>query len=968
MLLSAYPLSLRLPSVRLSYINSYLSLSLTGLFLHRLHVCFVLSPAIPFIGMMGSSASSSEIRPVRNSRLSVDNETTDDIDNHVQNSKDITTDQTDLANNVNPFDLTDLANNINPFDYISSSSSDEWLDSDQESDDSEDDEGIQHYDTEASSTEMASSSVNVVQKRVLTRTTAIPDSQPSDQYTSSQFLYEKKRRYNHSKRKKRSNSPSKMRKKWKRELLALSLEEIKAKECCGSACFKLLEGSNLKKSMLSAITMNAQERRNMLASMLTSRKVYHFDGIPVCGKFLLDAFRFSRDMQASVRKDPDKVYQHRNDEKVGFQKESIVDIITNLAELTAEKMPDKSEVHLPFYRKKEVYNHFISEYKHIYEGLPPTKSYFYKVWKQSCSHIKVRKRGRFTICSICESIRLQLEGAIKRKEDTRPIMVKKRAHNAMVSKERAEYSRKRNNAIRDPKRFCSVIIDGADQAAFGLPHFTTLTKDVRGNALKVRLIGILQHGSPNKLRLYTMTEEQQTGANHIVEALHRFLNDLATASKIPSYLHIQADNCVRENKNRFIFGYLESLIAWNVVDEIEMSFLPIGHTHEDIDQSFSATSNALRENNAITLGEMQKVLRSVYNKQTEVSHMQHQGNWYGLCQETGCLRPISKFTKYRYFKFVPALEEALDNIKKKTIENQSSPSPSGNIFTARTRCTTDRKTRAGQRNQSGTKLNIKSLKESMRKTKCFVKYACHEEWTPLPVPEATPCHGFLITAPDLRCTPPTLIREPPGIKDFNVRLESEEHRINSTAKLRELHELRDYVYRSRSEQLQWNISRSIEYLSLRGSSEKLLLKKNKKGSEQLDHEKVVEKIVGSSTSRSEFVTNDFDYSTLEFVATLVEEDESCPFWIGQIKNVIKNETNVVHKLVVQWLELLEGADVYGGRYKLAKRLTKKKTLIEWTDTISTDSVIITFSRLVQNYYLPVAVQKHLREMAEIVED
>ena len=110
-----------------------------------------------------------------------------------------------------------------------------------------------------------------------------------------------------------------------------------------------------------------------------------------------------------------------------------------------------------------------------------------------------------------------------------------------------------------------------------------------------------------------------------------------------------------------------------------------------------------------------------------------------------------------------------------------------------------------------------------------------------------------------------------------------------------------------------------------GTSKTLLLPQNN-GTGQPEIEKVVERVVHPENSKSGFDSNDFHYSIGEFVATLVDEDESCPFWIGQIKSVIRNEHNIINKLVVHWLDLLGGADVYGGKYKLAKRSTKKKTL------------------------------------------
>ena len=42
---------------------------------------------------------------------------------------------------------------------------------------------------------------------------------------------------------------------------------------------------------------------------------------------------------------------------------------------------------------------------------------------------------------------------------------------------------------------------------------------------------------------------------------------------------------------------------------IELSFLPVGHTHTDIDQLFSIFSNYLKSNNAITINEFHDVIR-----------------------------------------------------------------------------------------------------------------------------------------------------------------------------------------------------------------------------------------------------------------------------------------------------------------------------------------------------------------------
>jgi hypothetical protein len=51
---------------------------------------------------------------------------------------------------------------------------------------------------------------------------------------------------------------------------------------------------------------------------------------------------------------------------------------------------------------------------------------------------------------------------------------------------------------------------------------------------------------------------------------------------------------LRENKNRYLFTYLKSLIDCKVFNEIYLEFLPVGHTHCDIDQMFSRFSTFLK--------------------------------------------------------------------------------------------------------------------------------------------------------------------------------------------------------------------------------------------------------------------------------------------------------------------------------------------------------------------------------------
>jgi hypothetical protein len=45
---------------------------------------------------------------------------------------------------------------------------------------------------------------------------------------------------------------------------------------------------------------------------------------------------------------------------------------------------------------------------------------------------------------------------------------------------------------------------------------------------------------------------------------------------LPPRVHIQLDNTGRENKNAYVLGFCTWLVALGFVDEIRLSFLPVG--------------------------------------------------------------------------------------------------------------------------------------------------------------------------------------------------------------------------------------------------------------------------------------------------------------------------------------------------------------------------------------------------------
>lgn len=569
---------------------------------------------------------------------------------------------------------------------------------------------------------------------------------------------------------------SKMRRKWSVRPEAPEDLIVSAFCCKKLQCFQNCNLPFLREKMTEILALSTSQRRQVLHGMLGSGKEFHFDGRKVCTSFLLGAFRFSNDLISSVR---NNVSRTRTPSSIGatepvpgqlasaapsvntgpesHNRDSIRSFLERTAESTGDMMPDNNEYHLPFYKKNEVYDEFKSDFKFLYPSRPiPSYPYFVTVWNDHCSFIKVRKFRRFAKCTTCEDLRTAIKQAIREKRSTKELVEQKRAHLSFIARERLEYKKKRDMSKQESSRYLSLIIDGADQSAFGLPHFTVKTKSQTGHAIKVRLIGILEHAVQNKLILLTMTDDFESGANHIIEALHVCLND--HDGDIPSTIYIQLDNCGKENKNRFLFSFLEFLVCMKVCKVIEVGFLPVGHTHEDIDQAFSCTAERLRSNDAVTRADLHCQLEKVYNNRTVVREMKSIVNWSGLCSSEKCLSPVSGFSHYRYFRF----------------STSTTDTPSW----------------------SGTK---------QIPVQCFVKMYWNDEWKNL--------HGagsFLSSIPDITRTPPIVTRVPDLVEEIDKRIRSEDSRINCRSKLRELYALRDQISTRRTLPFHWDLATTIE--------------------------------------------------------------------------------------------------------------------------------------------------------------
>ena len=82
--------------------------------------------------------------------------------------------------------------------------------------------------------------------------------------------------------------------------------------------------------------------------------------------------------------------------------------------------------------------------------------------------------------------------------------------------------------------------------------------------------------------------------------------------KWPDVLYIQMDNCAKDNKNKTLFAYVAYLVLHRVFRKVKLSFLMVGHTHDQVDQVFSRFSVWLSHHDCITVDELMAGFAEAY--------------------------------------------------------------------------------------------------------------------------------------------------------------------------------------------------------------------------------------------------------------------------------------------------------------------------------------------------------------------
>ena len=282
--------------------------------------------------------------------------------------------------------------------------------------------------------------------------------------------------------------------------------------------------------------------------------------------------------------------------------------------------------------------------------------YFVEIWTEDWNDkLVLRKWLPFSKCDDCIGLRNQLRDT-RDKEVKEPLQKKLREHLAFVKRERAAYTAKRMLGTYQPEEYLSVIIDGADQSDHQLPHSAHRSHATDAAwKLKLHLLGVLVHGRGQYV--YTCPGHIAQGNNVTIQALWDTIVQVhLNEGKLPNHLLLQLDNTTKSCKGRYVLAFLALLVEYGIFKRVTLSFLPVGHTHEDIDQFFSCIAKILRQSDAhsrIALARCVKKSFSKWGVEPVVTHWSSVANISGWL-DTGSKLPTKyeDITAFHQFRFL----------------------------------------------------------------------------------------------------------------------------------------------------------------------------------------------------------------------------------------------------------------------------------------------------------------------------
>lgn len=298
------------------------------------------------------------------------------------------------------------------------------------------------------------------------------------------------------------------------------------------------------------------------------------------------------------------------------------------ASTVGDYMPDEQEIIVPRRERKDEFE----EYEAALTPYHAKYDYFCRTVREAeeLSHIRrARQLVNFQGCTRCVDLNARVTHALKagNRQAAEAAKAARVRHIRETRDERLAYYRRREKA-RDPSESCvSIILDKCDSNKTTSPWFAQSPgawwSEARKECLSQHLLGVIVHSRPNRSFLYTVNDSIRGDANLNVEGLRRTLASMYSETPMPRTLYVQGDNA-SDNKGWTVIVFLAMLVFHGYTKEAFLSFLIVGHTHEDIDQLFSVISRYFRKLRKVATPQqfLFEVAASLHEQQADISSIE----------------------------------------------------------------------------------------------------------------------------------------------------------------------------------------------------------------------------------------------------------------------------------------------------------------------------------------------------------
>ena len=302
--------------------------------------------------------------------------------------------------------------------------------------------------------------------------------------------------------------------------------------------------------------------------------------------------------------------------------------------------------------KQEVYEECVEELRNagLLKADRGSLSYFLEIWQRDYKNVVIPKQNnRFAKCTECEGFKDEIKKT-KDPGQKAKIRGRKKNHLDIVFAERKAYWAIRQFCRYDPD-MTSIIIDAMDKSKTSPPRWPQRTHaQDKYDPHTLKLTGAIIHGAPNEYYFFLSDDTIPADTNLNAAIIMRILTELSNKpGGLKKKLHFQFDNTSAGNKNIRMYAFLGMLVQFQVVEEIYVEYLNVGHTHEDIDAVFSKVSIFLQkcaiEVVSIALwmlGQFMKRFRTRPPYKELLKHVPDTWHWL-----KGCYNPIKGISQSR---------------------------------------------------------------------------------------------------------------------------------------------------------------------------------------------------------------------------------------------------------------------------------------------------------------------------------